>query len=126
VISKARLRDFWNSRKHDTEAAERFLSAWYKLAKASAWEHFRALKQTFGSADQVGNCVVFDVGNNRFRLIARVNYRWGRLYVLAVMDHAEYDKNRWPEDCGCYKPPPKKPIEPITAPKPARRQKGRR
>lgn len=31
-------------------------------------------KQTFGSADQVGNCVVFDVGSNRYRLIGRVLY----------------------------------------------------
>jgi len=52
--------------------------------------------------------VVFDVGNNRYRLIGRVNYARGIVYVLKVMDHAEYDKNRWPDDCGCHKPPPKK------------------
>ena len=52
--------------------------------------------------------MVFDVGNNRFRLIGRVNYRNGILYVLRVMDHAEYDKQRWVDDCGCHKPPPKK------------------
>ena len=68
-----------------------------------------ALKQTFRSADQVGNCIVFDVGNNRFRLVARVNYRRGILYVLRMMDHAEYDRNLWVEDCGCYKPAPKRP-----------------
>ena len=69
---------------------------------------FRVLKQTFGSADQVGNCIVFDVGNNRFRLIGRVFYRAGRLYILSVMDHQEYDKGRWVDDCGCYEPPPTK------------------
>ena len=35
----------------------------------------RALKQTFESADQVGNCVVFDVGNNRFRLFGAYSTR---------------------------------------------------
>ena len=74
VIAKPRLREFWESRKHNARIAERDLSAWYKLARSAAWNHFAALKQTFGSADQVGNCVVFDVGNNRFRLIGRVNY----------------------------------------------------
>jgi hypothetical protein len=57
----------------------------------------------------VGDCIVFDVGNNRFRLIGRVRYRSGILYVLRVMDHSEYDKQRWIEDGGCRKPPPKKP-----------------
>ena len=108
VISRRRLREFWESRKHDSQTAERDLCVWYKLAKSSEWTNFGELRQTFRSADQVGNCTVFDVGNNRFRLIGRVNYRRGIVYVLSVMDHAEYDKNYWIDDCGCHKPPPKK------------------
>ena len=107
VISKKRFREFWDQRKADAEQAERDLSTWYKIAKGADWGNFAALKQTFGSADQVGNCVVFDVGNNRFRLIGRVNYVAGRLYVLKVMDHQEYDKQNWIDNCGCHKPPPK-------------------
>ena len=124
VISKRRLREFWQSRKRDAGVAERDLAAWYKLARSAAWGNFGALKQTFGSADQVGNCVVFDVGNNRFRLIGRVNYGRGIIYVLRVMDHAEYDKQRWVDDCGCHKPPPKRPAagaRPSPSTKPARR-----
>jgi mRNA interferase HigB len=107
VISKRRLVEFWESRKTDSEIAERTLMAWYKLAIKVEWGHFGALRQTFGSADQVGNCVVFDVGNNRFRLIGRINYGRGIVYVLRVMDHAEYDRKHWIDDCGCRKPPPK-------------------
>jgi mRNA interferase HigB len=109
IISRRRLREFWQSRKHDAGVAERDLAAWYKLTKSASWANFGSLRQTFGSADQVGNCVVFDVGNNRFRLIGRVNYAKGILYVLRVMDHPEYDEKRWIEDCGCHNPPPKKP-----------------
>jgi mRNA interferase HigB len=87
VISKRRLREFWQSRKHDAAIAERDLATWYKLAKYAQWPDFAALKQTFGSADQIGNCVVFDVGNNRYRLIGRINYVRSIVYVLAVMDH---------------------------------------
>jgi hypothetical protein len=25
------------------------------------------------------------------------------------MDHQEYDKGSWVDDCGCHEPPPKKP-----------------
>lgn len=115
VIAKSRLREFWESRKHDAAQAEKDLSAWYKLARGADWNHFAQLKQTFGSADQVGNCVVFDIGNNRYRLIGRVNYRAGIVYVLKVMDHAEYDKKLWPGQCGCHKPPPIAPVKRKTA-----------
>jgi mRNA interferase HigB len=108
IISKRRLREFWKSRKHDSGVAERDLAVWYKLANSANWTNFAALKQTLGSSDQVGNCVVFDVGRNRFRLIGRVNYAKGIVYVLRVMDHADYDKKYWIEDCGCHKPPPKR------------------
>ena len=112
LISKSRLVEFWEARKHDSDIAERDLSAWLKILKAVDWGNFAALKQTFGSADQVGNCVVFDVGNNRFRLIGRVNYRFGIVYVLKVMDHAEYDKRSWVDDCHCHEPPPEQPKTP--------------
>src|SRR4051794_33024994 len=106
------LVNFWTSRKHDRAIAERDLNAWYKLAKAADWDTWAVLKQTFGSADRVGNCTVFDVGNNRYRLIGRVMYEAKIVYVLSVMDHAEYDKRedgkqKWISDCGCNDPPPK-------------------
>jgi mRNA interferase HigB len=110
VIKKRRLEEFWKSRKNDATVAEARFSNWYKIASARSlrWSNFAELKQTFGTADQVGNCVVFDVGNNLFRLIGRVNYKRGIIYVLKVMDHAEYDKDAWVSDCGCDQPPPKK------------------
>lgn len=109
VISKKHLKKFWEARKHDADIAERDLSVWYKLAKSAGWENFADLKLTFPSADQVGNCIVFDVGNNRYRLIGRVNYTGGRVYVLKVMDHKEYDKDAWPGTCRCHEPPPRRP-----------------
>ncbi len=97
------------------------------MAESADWDHFGALRQTFGSADQVGNCVVFDVGNNRFRLIGRVFYTTGKLYILKVMDHREYDKGRWIDDCGCHEPPPRRPPVAKKSPAPGaampRRQK---
>lgn len=109
IISRRRLREFWEGRATARAAAtsERGLSAWYKVAGKVTWANSATLRQTFGSADQVGNCVVFDVGNNRLRLIGRVNDAKGIIYVLKVMDHAEYDRMRWINDCGCDRPPPK-------------------
>jgi mRNA interferase HigB len=60
---------------------------------------------SFPQADQVGDCVVFNVGNSH-RLIGRIRYRTQRVYVLRVLTHAEYDRQKWPDECGCYEPPP--------------------
>ncbi len=111
IISKKLLDEFWKARKDDTETAKRDLSTWYKLAKNANWANFASLKRTFGSADQVGHCVVFDVGNNRYRLIGLVKYGSvgnGTVFVRKVMGHKEYDKQIWPDECGCHKPPPRK------------------
>ena len=46
---------------------------------------------------------VFDAGGNHYRLVCDVHYlkqypEKGRVYVLRVMDHAEYDKELWKRD----------------------------
>ncbi len=115
VISRSRLRQFWESRKNDSELAKSALLAWEKITKGVSWSDWGELKQTFGTADRVGNCTVFDVGNNHFRLIARVIFDKGRVFVLKVMDHKQYEKkdpqnknkSRWEDECGCHEPPPK-------------------
>jgi mRNA interferase HigB len=112
IISKSRLKEFWRKDK-DPKQAEKDLLVWHRRASKGGWTSFAELKQTFPSADQVGNCTVFDVGNNRYRLIGRVRYAsgraLGRVYVLRVMDHKEYDTVDWEKGCGCHKPPPKYP-----------------
>ena len=105
-----------------TEARWLALSAWYKIASKAEWANFARLKQTFGSADQVGNGVVFDVGSNRYRLIGRVLYPH-KLSVLRVMDHEEYDRASWASQCGCHSPPPKRRTPPTKRPAAPRRQR---
>ena len=81
------------------------LREWYKLALSASWHHFSDVKATFGQTDQAkvasGQTVcVFDIGGNKFRLVAFVSYHKGKVYVLRVMTHREYDKGnqRWKED----------------------------
>jgi len=115
VISRSRLRRFWESRMNDSELAESALLAWEKITKGASWSNWGDLKRTFGTADRVGNCTVFNVGNNHFRLIARVMFDKGRVFVLKVMDHQQYDKKEsknkskstWEDECGCHEPPPR-------------------
>ena len=118
---RPRARSFWETWRNRADA-ERALSAWYKIASNVEWANFAGLKQTFGSADQVGNCVVFDIGNNRYRLIGRVLYPH-KLYVLRVMDHEEYDRVPWASPCGCHSPPPKRRTPPTKRPGAVRRRR---
>ena len=60
--------------------------------RASDWKHFPDLKQLFPSDDIVGRRTVVDIMGNRFRLIARANYRTKLVFVLHVLTHAEYDR----------------------------------
>ena len=52
------------------------------LTSAADWQTINDLRATFPSADLVGNCTVFNIGGNNFRLIARFFYRSHKVYVL--------------------------------------------
>lgn len=111
VITRKTLKEFWTVEK----AAEEPLRDWERKVRSNDWMNWGELKQTFGSADRVGYCTIFDVGNNKYRLIARVVFEKRRVFVLKVMTHAEYDRkdprnkrrSLWENECRCHQPPPK-------------------
>lgn len=99
VISRSRLVQFW-SREPRARIA---LAHWYKITKTARWKNIFEVRRTFGHADSVkvgsGNSViVFNVGGNKYRLIAAVHYDRGRVFVLRVLTHAEYDAGAWKEE----------------------------
>ncbi len=84
-------------------AASAPLAEWHKIARRAIWRNFADVKSTFGQTDQVkvksGQTVcVFDIGGNKFRLVAFVGYAKQKAYVLRVMTHKEYDRERWKEE----------------------------
>ena len=102
VVSLKRLRGFWAVH----PLAEMPLRGWFTQTSAADWGTFNDLWATFPSADLVGNCTVFNIGGNNFRLIARVFFRSHKVYMLRVMTHAEYSREDWPTQCGCHSGPP--------------------
>jgi mRNA interferase HigB len=97
VISRKKLRGFWANHPD----AESPLTAWYKAARKARWRRFADVRAVFPSADQVGKCVVFKIGGNKYRLIAIISPNWRRLYVRFVLTHREYDREGWKDDCEC-------------------------
>jgi mRNA interferase HigB len=49
------------------------------------------VRQVFGSADQVGEFIVFNIAGNKYRLIAAIHFDRQRCYVRYILTHKEYD-----------------------------------
>jgi mRNA interferase HigB len=76
------------------------LLAWLKSAQWEEWGSIQEVRETYPHSDAVtvgsGRVVtVFNVRGNRYRLITGIHYRWGMVYVLRCLTHAEYNKGKW-------------------------------
>ena len=59
------------------------------------WSSFADVKQLFHTADSVAPCVVFDIGGNKYRLIAEMNFARRVVFIRFIMTHKEYMKGAW-------------------------------
>lgn len=97
IIKASTLRRFWRAHRD----AERELRTWIRIVDAANGSTPANVKRQFGArVDFVkvasGNTVaVFDVVNNRYRMITAIHYDYPRIFVLRIFDHAEYDQNKW-------------------------------
>jgi len=97
VITRKRLLEF--GKQHPDAVTP--LDVWYRLMRKARFTKWAELKATFGSADAIGQgLVAFNVGGNKYRLIAYVRYatdtNMGRVWIRHVLTHAEYD--RWSDE----------------------------
>ena len=89
IISKSALIDFWLKQPLSQEP----LTIWYQKVTIANWNSFNELKTDFTSADYVGdNRFVFNIGGNKYRLIAIVFFPSKKVYIRFVGTHAQYDK----------------------------------
>jgi mRNA interferase HigB len=100
IISKSRLREFWESPGKDDSKSQ--LTSWYAVVSKAKWQTFAELKGTYGNASLVGDCVVFNVAGNKYRLVTRVRFLQHKVFILKIMSHEEYDKSKWKTQCGCF------------------------
>ena len=93
IITRKRLIEF--AGKHPTASSG--LAYWYQLLKKNNPENFTELRRLFPHADQVAGLTVFNIGGNKTRLIAALHYNRRKVYIRAVLTHAEYDTGKWKE-----------------------------
>jgi mRNA interferase HigB len=75
------------------------LTLWRDATLKATWKNFDDVKKTFRATDIYGDCVIFDIGGNNYRLIAKIEYGDEQVSINEVMTHAEYDKGKWKKNC---------------------------
>ena len=67
------------------------LQAWRKLIEHSAPRSYADLKRLTNSVDRVGDYYIFNVGGNKYRVVAAIHFDRQTLFVRYVFTHSEYD-----------------------------------
>lgn len=100
IISEKQLREFWQAAR-GAEGARRkkAMREWMTVIRRADWNNFSDVRDTFNHSDVYCRCVIFDVGGNEYRIIAKVAYRVKIVFIRAVLTHEKYDENKWQGDC---------------------------
>jgi len=88
IIAKKTLREFWEL----YPDAEESLLAWYREVKKEDWSKPSQVNDKYRTASFVGDRVVFNIKGNDYRLVVKINYPYGVVYVRFVGTHEEYDE----------------------------------
>lgn len=96
IIAAATVKD-WALRYAD---AGRALEKWMDLVEEAEWRNLVEVRAVLPSADEVivnsgRPVVVFNIGGNKYRLIAAIHFDKQRVYAMEFLTHAEYDKDKW-------------------------------
>lgn len=103
MISRNKLRRFYESNPERRRHADAF-EAWFKLTRKARWRNFRDARALFGQTDVARDtrskrtATVFDIGGNKYRVITLIDYARQTVFITHVLDHREYDRNRWKDE----------------------------
>lgn len=88
VVAKSVLREFWELHPD----AERPLRVWFKEVRDARWLCPAHVKAQYLSASILrNNRVVFNICGNKYRLVVRIWYEGGIVYVRFLGTHTDYD-----------------------------------
>lgn len=91
LISNKALREF--AALH-ADAAQPLQDFRRKVEKGS-FGNFAELRAVFPAVDKLGERCVFNIGGNKYRLVAGLDFAHRRVFIKAVLSHGEYDKEQW-------------------------------
>ena len=89
IIARRTLHEFWAQHGE----AKGPLEAWYHEVKLATWSKSADLKARYPKATIVSSeRVVFDICNNRYRLVVVIKYKFHVVYIRFIGTHAEYGR----------------------------------
>lgn len=94
LIAIAKLREAASSYPDVTNQIEDF----YRTIKTVHWQNLIDVRETFLTAEAVGNFTVINIKGNKYRLILDINYKKQLIFFKYFLTHAEYSKNKWKND----------------------------
>jgi len=98
------------TRRHLSEAEEQYpdaareIRAWYKIALDVRWRNFSEVRQVFKDADHEEGYVIFNIRQNRYRLVTIIHYArdkdgrvtQGHIYIRSFITHQQYEnRTNW-------------------------------
>jgi len=87
IISKKFLKEFGQVHPEATGPLE----AWHRIVESSSFQTFADLRHTFNSVDKVRGYFVFNLGGNKYRLVAAIHFNRQKLYIRDILTHEQYD-----------------------------------
>jgi len=87
VVALRTLKLFWERHRQ----AETPLRTWHAIVSQAEWTSPGDIRTQFGTADLGDNRVIFDIGGNKFRLVAHISYEYKAVLIKFVGTHQEYD-----------------------------------
>ena len=89
IIARKTLQDFWQD---GHAAAEQPLRAWFAEVSRADWQTMADIKLRYPHASVIdAERVVFNIGGNKYRLIAKVWFAGQAVYVKFIGTHRAYD-----------------------------------
>ena len=91
IIAVSTLKAFWQDASAHSDAKEPLL-AWYRFVLHADWATPADVKAAFRSVSilQDGRAI-FNIADNKYRLVTRINYPYRVVYIRFVGTHAQYD-----------------------------------
>ncbi len=92
IITKRALKTFYIQHPD----AKNHLLRWFRILSKTDYSNLSELRSSFSnSVDSVGNKTVFNIGGNKYRLIASIHFNRKKVYIRRILTHSEYDTGDW-------------------------------
>lgn len=89
VIAKRTLREFWEKHRD----CEQQLKSWFREAEQAEWNNPNEILAEYPNARIIeNNRAIINIKGNRYRLIIKINFKFGMVWIRFIGTHAEYDK----------------------------------